>query len=122
MEKLNNIHRIRNRNYFLFIENLPDNMWRPKSFGFTSNFAYPLIDEDRHKIVICLEAAGVETRPLICGDMQTQPYIMDIHSNNKIALNAQIVDKFGFYIPNHANVNEDDVINICNIIRSAKNG
>jgi dTDP-4-amino-4,6-dideoxygalactose transaminase len=116
MSKLENIHKIRERNYRLFLENLPSDMWKPTSHGFTSNFAYPMIDKNRSKITISLEARGVETRPLICGDMQTQPYIKELFPLGGRVKNAKLVDDFGFYVPNHTMVCEQDVYDICDII------
>jgi CDP-6-deoxy-D-xylo-4-hexulose-3-dehydrase len=123
MSKLKEIHRIREENYRTFIGNLPGKMWKPISHGFTSNFAYPMIDKNRDKIVANLEAAGVETRPLICGDMAVQPYILDHRSLANVGsprgLNAMLVDDSGFYVPNHAKLTEEEVIEICQIIRKS---
>lgn len=120
MKKLENIHEIRQRNYDLFLEYIPNDMWKPTSYGFTSNFAYPLIDKNREKIVAALEEFGVETRPLICGDMMTQPYISNIMGRSETFTNASFIDKYGFYVPNHANIVEQDVINICDVIKGSR--
>lgn len=121
MNKLENIHKIRNRNYNLFLENIPDDMWRPKSNGFTSNFAYPIIWIGREKLVMCLEEAGIETRPLICGDMEIQPYICNMMPNKpSMYTKANFIDEYGFYVPNHANISEQDVLYICDAIKRGK--
>lgn len=119
MGKLDFIHSTRERNFNRYLENLKNvPIWKPKTHGFCSNFAYPIISKNKNKIVDELVNNGIECRPLICGDMEKQPFILDKLGHSIIPKpNATMVDKFGFYVPNHPFITLEDVDNICDIIK-----
>ena len=52
---------------------------------------------------------------MICGSMGTQPFYVKHYGELKLP-NVSIIDKFGFYVPNHPHLTSDEVTMICNII------
>ena len=122
IDKLDSICEKRNNNFKIYQEELKN--FRPYVWewaeDFISNFAYPVIADDveeRNEIIKRLQEANIEVRPMICGSMGTQPFYMKNYGDN-ILLNANVVDKTGFYVPNHPGLSKDDVIKICNIIKA----
>jgi CDP-6-deoxy-D-xylo-4-hexulose-3-dehydrase len=117
IDKLDVSCDIRNKNYDTYHENIDDSFWKPTLYSnrFVSNFAFPVIHEKRNEIVKELHGLEVETRPLICGSMGTQPFYVKKYGRNQ-KKNAKIVDECGFYLPNHPKLKEKDIVDICDII------
>jgi CDP-6-deoxy-D-xylo-4-hexulose-3-dehydrase len=115
MDSLYGIYNRRNENYNEYLNMFNGKMWVPESNGFTSSFAYPILAnniEQKNRIVKALDTAGIENRPLICGDMMNQPYVRDFFGEEEYVNNsssAGIVDKLGLYVPNHPSISIDDV-------------
>ena len=83
-----------------------------------SSFAYPVIHKNRNLIVKQLQDANIEVRPMICGSMGTQPFYVKRYGRKEL-LNVSIIDEYGFYIPNHPGLNEQDILKITDIINKA---
>lgn len=82
---------------------------------FISNFAYPIVDEKRDIIVNKLLSNNIEVRPLIAGDMSKKP--MWIKKYGTVSLkNCDLINKYGFYIPNHQGLTSDEIQTIVSII------
>jgi CDP-6-deoxy-D-xylo-4-hexulose-3-dehydrase len=82
---------------------------------FVSNFAYPIINENREKIVNELMLNNIEVRPLIAGDMSKKP--MWTKKYGIVSLkNCELINKYGFYIPNHQGLTFDEIKTIVSII------
>ena len=79
------------------------------------NFAYPIIHPNRDAMVKNLISEGVEVRPMICRSMGVQPFYVKLYGK-KILKNADIVDKYGMYIPNHPELSSNDILKVCDII------
>ena len=121
IDKLDDICKRRNENFLLYQEELEDvNKWFPWTWAedFISNFAYPVIHENRNLIVERLQDANIEVRPMICGSMGTQPFYVKKYGQ-KILDNASIIDRHGFYVPNHPGLSKNDILKITKIIKSA---
>jgi len=124
IDKLDSICEKRNDNFKIYqkeLKNFRPYVWEWAE-DFISNFAYPVIADDveeRDEIIKRLQEANIEVRPMICGSMGTQPFYMKKYGDN-ILLNANVVDKTGFYVPNHPGLNKDDIIKICNIIKAGR--
>jgi CDP-6-deoxy-D-xylo-4-hexulose-3-dehydrase len=103
---------------FKSYQNLINNKyWMPyeRPNTFISNFAYPVISPSRDKIVSDLQKNNVEVRPMISGSMGTQPFYIKAYGRLELK-NASIVDKYGFYIPNHPKLSQKDLEFISEII------
>jgi CDP-6-deoxy-D-xylo-4-hexulose-3-dehydrase len=60
-----------------------------------------------------LKKIGVEVRPLIAGSMAEKPF----WKGKKPKMpNCELINKFGFYLPNHQDLSEKDILKICEII------
>jgi CDP-6-deoxy-D-xylo-4-hexulose-3-dehydrase len=117
IDKLDGWGRIRARNFETYQKLIENDYWKPDVDlnDFISNFAYPVIHPDRDLIVDELKKNDIEVRPMICGSMGTQPFYAKIFG--KLYLdNVTEVDTFGFYVPNHPKLTEDEIELICNIV------
>jgi CDP-6-deoxy-D-xylo-4-hexulose-3-dehydrase len=75
----------------------------------------PVLSKNIKNIVAELTNNDIEVRPLIAGNMANKP--MWYEKYGKIDLpNANLIDKYGFYLPNHHNLKEEDIDKITNIV------
>ena len=118
IDKLNDICIKRNNNYNIYNKLLEDYKPYITQRGFISNFAYPIIHENRDIIVKRLQEANIEVRPMICGSMGTQPFYVKKYGRLKLP-NVSIIDEYGFYVPNHPGLTEKDILTITDIIKTA---
>ena len=117
IDKLERWGSIRARNFELYQRLIQNDYWKPDIDlnDFISNFAYPIIHPNRDLIVKELKDNDVEVRPMICGSMGTQPFY--VKKYGKLFLdNVTEVDKYGFYVPNHPMLTEDEIKLICDIV------
>jgi len=117
IDKLNDWGKKREQNFNLYQKLIKNDYWKvkPQPNSFVSNFAYPVIHPNIDKIVRELQNSDVEVRPMICGSMGTQPFY--VREYGKLELpNVSIVDKYGFYVPNHPKLTGDEILFISNII------
>ena len=117
IDKIDDWGKKREHNYNLYFSLIKNDYWRPKSHhnSLTSNFAYPIISPHRDKIVKELQKNKVEVRPMICGSMGTQPFYVKKYGELKLP-KVSIIDEYGFYVPNHPSLSEEEVKFICDII------
>ena len=117
VDKLDDWGRKRLTNFNLYQELIENDYWKPDIDlnHFVSNFAYPIIHPNRNIIVENLRKNDVEVRPLICGSMGTQPFCVKKYGRLELP-NVSVVDKYGFYVPNHPTLTYDEIELICNIV------
>ena len=117
IDNLDNWGKKREHNYHLYQRLIENDYWKPKPYedSFLSNFAYPLISPDREKIVKKLLENDIEVRPMICCSMGTQPFYVKKYGPLELP-NVSIIDKYGFYVPNHPKLCEDEISFISQII------
>ena len=116
IDKLDKICLKRNKNFKIYNELLSDFLPYIKDNGFISNFAYPVITKDRDKIIKKLQDANIEVRPMICGSMGTQPFYVKRFGKKELP-NVSMIDRYGFYIPNHPELTRKQINKIVNIIK-----
>jgi CDP-6-deoxy-D-xylo-4-hexulose-3-dehydrase len=117
VDKLDSYCLVRNENFKNYLNLIKVNELNLKinSNNFISNFAMPIVNKNKEKIVRELVKNGIEVRPLIAGNMSNKP--MWYEKYGKINLkNCELIDKYGFYIPNNQDLKIDDIKNICKII------
>jgi len=117
IDKLDDICNKRNNNFKIYQEELSNISPMLCERGFISNFAYPVISKNRDAIVSALQSKQIEVRPMICGSMGKQPFYVKEYGRKELP-NASIIDKYGFYVPNHPGLDKKDVIKISNIINN----
>lgn len=118
MAKLNGIARKRFDNFLVYIDLLKDSgIWIPEFrwFDFISNLGFPIISEERQFIVKRLQDNGIEVRPIISGSMGNQPMYKKEYGY-KLLMNADKIDKYGFYVPNHPELTVTDIKKVCRLI------
>lgn len=117
IEKLDNYSKIRNKNFLFYKSNLKSNQLQldTRSTDFISSFAIPILNKNRNKIVEELINNNIEVRPLIAGNMANKP--MWYLKYGRVELeNCQLLDDYGFYVPNHQDLTETDIQKITDII------
>ena len=122
IDKLNVWGMKRATNFEIYQREIKNDYWKvkPQKDSFISNFAYPIIHPFRDEIVKELQNNNIEVRPMICGSMGTQPFYEKKYGRLELP-NVSIVDKYGFYIPNHPYLTKQEIILICNIINEGIN-
>ncbi len=116
IDKLDDICKKRNENFKIYFNELSDMNPNLIERGFTSNFAYPVISKNRDAIVNSLLNENIEVRPMICGSMGTQPFYVKKYGKKELPA-VSIVDKYGFYVPNHPGLKKEEILKITNIIK-----
>jgi CDP-6-deoxy-D-xylo-4-hexulose-3-dehydrase len=107
----------RNKNYALYHNLLKSNIWKPKlkDNTYVSNFAWPILSNNKAETVKALKDNNIECRPLICGSMGKQPFYTKQKGECKLP-NADYIHTNGVYVPNHQSMTDKDVADICKII------
>lgn len=115
VDKLDKFSINREKNFKLYNDNITINELNIKynDKNFISNFAYPIVSKNRESIVNKLIENNIEVRPLIAGSMARKPFWKGRVDNLP---NCDIINNNGFYIPNHQDLKNDDIIKICNIV------
>lgn len=116
IEKINGFSEIRNKNFEMYQSKLARiNELQLDDDQFISNFAYPVVNVNRDEIVEALRRENIEVRPLIAGSMAKKPFWTDRYGEEYLA-NADRINDFGFYLPNHQGLTEEDIDRICKIV------
>lgn len=121
IDKLESFSKTRNSNFNLYTKHLTKNILPITNDpdNFISNFAYPYVSENRTKIVSNLIENNIEVRPLIAGSMGKKPFWYERYGHISLP-NADLINAKGFYIPNHQDLNSEDISRICEIINSSE--
>jgi CDP-6-deoxy-D-xylo-4-hexulose-3-dehydrase len=117
IEKLKDFAKKREANLAIYQRNLKGSLLKIEvdRRDFVSNFAYPVAHERRSEIVKALKKAGIEVRPLIAGSMAEKPF----WKGKKPKMpNCEMINKYGFYLPNHQDLTEKEILEICKIVNS----
>jgi CDP-6-deoxy-D-xylo-4-hexulose-3-dehydrase len=117
IDKLDDWGKKREHNYNLYQDLIKNDYWKPKSYpnSLTSNFAYPIVSPNRDEIVKSLQENQVEVRPMICGSMGTQPFYVKKFGRLELPKVTEI-DKYGFYVPNHPTLTEEEIEFVSNTV------
>ena len=117
IDKLDGYSEKRNKNFKKYKSLIGSNKISmvERDDDFISNFAYPIVNEKRDIIVNKLLSNNIEVRPLIAGDMSKKP--MWVKKYGTVSLkNCDLINKYGFYIPNHQGLTSDEIQTIVSII------
>ena len=119
IDKLDEYVENRNKNFKLYKSLIDNNKLKimDNNSNFISNFAYPIVNKNRVNIIEKLIKNNIEVRPLIAGDISKYP--MWIKKYGKISLpNCQLINEFGFYVPNHQDLTSEEINFIVDIINN----
>ncbi|HMO50409.1 MAG TPA: DegT/DnrJ/EryC1/StrS aminotransferase family protein [Kiritimatiellia bacterium] len=118
VKKMPEIVRVRYENYQLYARHIDPSFWRQTSaFNELSSFAYGTFVDNRMETFRALKAAGIESRPLICGSMGRQPFWIRKYGELPLPV-ADRVHYNGIYLPNHANLNEEKIKYIAGVFNA----
>lgn len=117
LKKLEDFVNKRNNNYKLYKSLIKNNMLELNipDYNRIANFAFPVLNKNKEKIVKALIENKVEVRPLISGSMGTQPFWVKRYGP-QVLKNSTLVDKYGFYVPNHQDLTKESIEFISSII------
>lgn len=107
----------RNKNFNQYIDGVKNSDLSITNFdtNFISNFAFPIVNKNKKSIVKLLQKNNIEVRPLIAGDMSKKPMWFEKYGHQSLP-NCELVNEYGFYIPNHQDLTESQINQIINII------
>lgn len=84
-----------------------------------SNFAYPVISVNE-KVFCSLRnkfyANNVEIRPIVAGNITSQPFFKKYNSNNWSLPEADFIHHHGFYFPNNPELTEDEIKRLTDLL------
>ena len=115
IEKLADFAKKRAANFKIYQKHIKGNILDLEidKEDFISNFAYPFVHKNRTEIVDDLIKANIEVRPLIAGSLAEKPF----WKGKKPKMpNCELINQYGFYLPNHQGLTEEDSIKICTIV------
>jgi CDP-6-deoxy-D-xylo-4-hexulose-3-dehydrase len=117
IDKLDNYSLKRNENFKQYLKGVENSELNIVNLNenFISNFAFPIVHKNKQKIIDRLQKNNIEVRPLIAGDMSKKPMWYEKYGNQSLP-NCELVNEYGFYIPNHQDLTETQINIILNII------
>lgn len=117
IEKLDSYCSTRNSNFLHYLNNINNNLLNIKNRkeNFISNFAMPIVSKNRNKIIKSLIKNNIEVRPLIAGNMATKPMWLNKYPTVNLP-NCELIEQYGFYVPNHQNLSKNNLNKIIDII------
>ena len=122
INKLDKYSKKRNENFNQYLNSINNNELNISTNpnNFISNFAFPIVNKNKIKIVNELQKNNVEVRPLIAGDISKKPMWYEIYGKQSLP-NCEIIDSYGFYIPNHQDLDTKNIDLIIDIINNNNN-
>lgn len=113
--------RIRNENFNHWISAMKGYTWTPtpNESDYVSSFALPVLVANRDLLVKECKKRGTEVRPLVAGDMTQQPFVYKKYPIPRgMFPNANYINKYGAYLPNHQSVSSKDVEELIDTVLS----
>ena len=109
LEKMKNMISSRQRNYHVYENALKEKYWVQKSdYDLLASFAFGTYVKNRLDTYRALISEGIESRPLVCGNIGKQPFWVKKFGEADLP-NANLVHTNGLYLPNHQNLNKEEV-------------
>ena len=117
IDRLDDYANKRRDNFFKYKDLIKHNNIKleERDGDFISSFAIPIVNGRRTELVEKLQKANIEVRPLIAGNMANKPMWLNEYKSVKLR-NCEVLDIFGFYIPNHQDLSEEDIKTITKIL------
>ena len=113
LKKINRISIKRHKNFDYYKKKLNKFWFQDSDLSLISSFGYATYVKNRLEVFRYLKSKNIQSRPLICGNMNRQPFIRKKKLTNFNLENSEFVDKYGLYLPNHANLTFEDIDFIC---------
>jgi len=121
IDKLDEYAEARYKNFTLYNNLITVNELEiiQESGDYVSNFAYPVINKDRNKIIVELQDKDIQCRPLIAGNMANNPFWKNKYEVPSLPMCERIY-KYGFYLPNHQDLTTEDIKLISSIVNKGE--
>ena len=115
IDRLDEYSERRRNNFFKYKDLMLTNKLQlvEREGDYVSSFAIPVIHNERNYLVKVLQESNIEVRPLIAGNMANKPMW---GKEQKDLPNCELIDKQGFYVPNHQDLSESDINTITKIL------
>ena len=111
LRKINKISKIRHNNYKTYQKLLSKFHFQNCSTSLLSNFGFATMVKNREEVFEHLSKKGVECRPIIAGNIADQIFWKKFSKKQKFR-NAELIHKYGLYLPNHAKLVKESIIYI----------
>ena len=117
IDRLTHYSNIRCRNFLYYNQLLTNTLLKLNldTNNFVSNFAMPVVCKNKKEVVERLLANNIEVRPLIAGNMANKPMWYEKYGKGYLP-NAELIDEFGFYLPNHQDLCDKHIEIITDIV------
>ena len=112
LKKVNKISKSRFGNFCTYKKNLNEFWCQNSPADLVSSFAYGTLVKNRLEVFNYLKKFGIETRPLICGNIGQHPFWKKKYGTTKLK-NADLIHNYGIYLPNNFNLKKEDINFIC---------
>jgi len=92
-----------------------------KGLNVISNFGFPVVFKDKKNFEyykVLFEENNVEIRPIISGDMRSQPFFKKHVLGDYICENLKFIHENGFYFGNNPEMNVEELGRICKLLES----
>jgi len=123
LEVLDEYVENRNNNWVSWWHSIPSENTHTPVDGIlnkVSNFALPLMNlPNRQRVVDACIANDIECRPLVAGSMSKQPMVKRFVNDIFYTPNANKLHDSAMYLPNHADITEEEIRFMANIVRKA---
>jgi len=119
IDKLDNFSKIRNSNFKYYLDGIEHTMLNIQinTNTFVSNFAMPIVSKNKKNIIANLIANNIECRPLIAGNLASKPFWYE-NFVMPVLKNCELIDEYGFYIPNHQDLTKEELDMIIKIVNN----
>jgi len=120
LEKIDTVVDNRCRNFKLYSNIIKNSEWKikPENNMKVSGFAYPIITNKIDELISKLNKNNIETRPLICGSINKQPFWYKQEHISTTTTTADWLHDHGLYLPNNHDMTEEDIIRIAGVVNS----
>ena len=99
----------RQSNFNAYKKKLGNDFWVQTSrYDSLSSFGFGTLVKNRVEVFRHLKRKGIETRPLVCGNIGRQPFWIQKFGEVRLK-NADIVHDHGLYLPNHGHLTEEQL-------------
>jgi len=115
IEKIEAIRFARQKNFEAYAEFLPTFWTQQSETSVLSSFAYGTFVENRAELASVLSDNGIESRPLLCGNLGRHPFWLK-RKPAFVGPMADLVHNHGIYFPNHALLQPNQIERLCGLV------
>jgi len=109
LDQIRKITQIRQNNYEYYCSLLKDDYWvQTSEYSALSSFAFGTLVKNRLEVFKHLQNRGIESRPLVCGNIGRQPFWIDCKKEILLP-QADVIHENGLYLPNHTALGREEI-------------